>query len=117
MVVDPEAPTTYDSSVVENGRLNTLVFNGGVINVEDPTDTIVIEEVQGTGGEINLAATAKDGDLTGVAKLSIEGVSGETGAPAPRSPWLFRASRRTTSMIPSRPSKCSPMLSAPRAPS
>lgn len=83
MVVDPEAPTTYDSSVVENGRLNTLVFNGGVINVEDPTDTIVIEEVQGTGGEINLAATAKDGDLTGVAKLSIEGVSGETGAPAP----------------------------------
>ena len=71
------------SLTLENGRLNTLVFNGGVINVEDPTDTIVIEEVQGTGGEINLAATAKDGDLTGVAKLSIEGVSGETGAPAP----------------------------------
>lgn len=69
--------------VEQNGTINSLTLNGGVINVQDVGDEILIGKLSGTGGEINLAATAKDGDLTGVAKLSIEGVSGETGAPAP----------------------------------
>lgn len=69
--------------VEQNGTINSLTLNGGVINVQDVGDEILIGKLSGTGGEINLAASAKDGDLTGVAKLSIEGVSGETGAPAP----------------------------------
>lgn len=69
--------------VEQNGTINSLTLNGGVINVQDVGDEILIGKLSGTGGEINLAATAQDGDLTGVAKLSIEGVSGETGAPAP----------------------------------
>ena len=67
----------------DNSKDIELSLNGGVINVQDVGDEILIGKLSGTGGEINLAATAKDGDLTGVAKLSIEGVSGETGAPAP----------------------------------
>lgn len=69
--------------VEQNGAINSLTLNGGVINVQDAGDEILIGKLSGTGGEINLAATAEDGDLTGVAKLSIEEVSGETGAPAP----------------------------------
>lgn len=69
--------------VEQNGTINSLTLNGGVINVQDAGDEILIGKLSGTGGEINLAATAEDGDLTGVAKLSIEEVSGETGAPAP----------------------------------
>lgn len=69
--------------VEQNGTINSLTLNGGVINVQDVGDEILIGKLSGTGGEINLAATAEGGDLTDVAKLSIEGVSGETGAPAP----------------------------------
>lgn len=76
-------PAGQSGQVEQNGTINSLTLNGGVINVQDAGDEILIGKLSGTGGEINLAATAKDGDLTGVAKLSIEGVSGETGAPAP----------------------------------
>lgn len=76
-------PPAASGQVEQNGTINSLTLNGGVINVQDVGDEILIGKLSGTGGEINLAATAKDGDLTGVAKLSIEGVSGETGAPAP----------------------------------
>lgn len=76
-------PAGQSGQVEQNGTINSLTLNGGVINVQDAGDEILIGKLSGTGGEINLAATAEDGDLTGVAKLSIEEVSGETGAPAP----------------------------------
>lgn len=66
-----------------NGAVNHLTLNNGVINVQSADDMITVDTLSGTGGTVNLAASAEDGSVTGVAELKVT-----TVAPAEKAPSL-----------------------------
>lgn len=49
--------------------INSLTLNGGVINLNDASQTLVVETIEGTGGTINIAATTNDGTSLNTATL------------------------------------------------
>ena len=51
--------------------MNQLVLNNATINIKNPEQTVKVQNLEGTGGTINVAATAKDGAITSIGKLSV----------------------------------------------
>ena len=70
IIKDWSSPT--DGTVGEGHSLNTLNFNGGVINVRHGADQVVqIDNVTGTGGTVNLTATTDNGESIQSGSVSI----------------------------------------------
>ena len=60
-----------DTEGLENIPLNNLVLNDATINIKNSEQTVKVDNLEGTGGTINVAATAKDGAITNIGKLCI----------------------------------------------
>ena len=60
-----------DTEGLENIPLNNLVLNDATINIKNSEQTVKVNNLEGTGGTINVAATAKDGAITNIGKLCI----------------------------------------------
>ena len=60
-----------DTEGLENIALNNLVLNNATINIKNSEQTVRVDKLEGTGGTINVAATAEDGAITSIAKLNI----------------------------------------------
>lgn len=60
-----------DTEGLENIPLNNLVLNDAIINIKNSEQTVKVDNLEGTGGTINVAATAKDGAITNIGKLCI----------------------------------------------
>lgn len=60
-----------DTEGLENIALNNLVLNNATINIKNSEQTVRVDKLEGTGGTINVAATAEDGTITSIAKLNI----------------------------------------------
>lgn len=69
-----------DKTLVNSSEpLDSLTINGGVVNVQETDQVLQIETIAGTGGTINLAATAEtqDNSIT-TAKLELGNSTGES---------------------------------------
>ena len=60
-----------DTEGLKNIALNNLVLNNATINIKNSEQTVRVDKLEGTGGTINVAATAEDGAITSIGKLSI----------------------------------------------
>lgn len=60
-----------DTEGLENIPLNNLVLNDATINIKNSEQTVKVDNLEGTGGTINVATTAKDGAITNIGKLCI----------------------------------------------
>lgn len=56
---------------LENIPLNNLVLNDATINIKNSEQTVKVQNLEGTGGTINVAATAANGAITSIGKLSV----------------------------------------------
>lgn len=56
---------------LENIQLNNLVLNDATINIKNSEQTVKVQNLEGTGGTINVAATAANGAITSIGKLSV----------------------------------------------
>ncbi len=56
---------------LENIPLNNLVLNDATINIKNSEQTVKVWNLEGTGGTINVAATAANGAITSIGKLSV----------------------------------------------
>lgn len=64
-----------DHEVKPESFVNNLELNGGVINTAEGLDKIRVDELQGTGGQINLAASTADGSTITATKINIDKVT------------------------------------------
>lgn len=60
-----------DTEGLENIPLNNLVLNDATINIKNSKQTVKVDNLEGTGGTINVAATAANGAITSIGKLSV----------------------------------------------
>lgn len=60
-----------DTEGLENIPLNNLVLNDATINIKNSEQTVKVQNLEGTGGTINVAATAANGAITSIGKLSV----------------------------------------------
>ena len=72
--VTPTAEPTEKDGVTwtqygEAQNINSLTLDNGVVNLNDASQTLVVEKIAGEGGTINIAATTNDGTTLNTASL------------------------------------------------
>ena len=55
--------------------INVLSLNNGIINIKNSSQTVQVQNLSGTGGTINVAATAENGAITEVGTFNVSKVT------------------------------------------